>query len=87
MPPRLLEASSALDLPTSGRVDLSGLRTVDSSALAVLFALKRRAKAQRRELVFEGDPAGPRVAGARLRRGRHVIGSVGAWRPRNVCIH
>ncbi len=53
-----LEASTALDLPTSGRVDLSGLGSVDSSALAVVFALKRRGKAERRELVFEGVPAG-----------------------------
>ena len=54
----VLEASSGLDLPTSGRIDLSGLSTVDSSALAVVFALKRRAKAHRRELVFEGVPPG-----------------------------
>jgi phospholipid transport system transporter-binding protein len=53
-----VEASSALDLPTSGRIDLSGLGAVDSSALAVVFALKRRAKAHRRELVFEGIPSG-----------------------------
>jgi phospholipid transport system transporter-binding protein len=53
-----LEASSGLDLPASGRIDLSGVGAVDSSALAVLFALKRRAKAERRELVFEGVPAG-----------------------------
>ena len=53
-----VEASSALDLPTSGHIALSGLRTVDSSALAVVFALKRRAKAHRRELVFDGIPSG-----------------------------
>ena len=53
-----LEAASALDLPTSGRIDLSGLGAADSSALAVVFALKRRAKAERRELVFEGVPSG-----------------------------
>jgi phospholipid transport system transporter-binding protein len=53
-----LEAASALDLPKSGRIDLSGLGTADSSALAVVFALKRRAKAERRELVFEGIPPG-----------------------------
>ena len=54
----VVEASSALELPTSGHVDLSGLGSVDSSALAVLFALKRRAKADRRELVFESIPPG-----------------------------
>ena len=53
-----LEASSGLELPASGRVDLSALAPVDSSALAVLFALKRRAKAERRELLFEGIPPG-----------------------------
>jgi phospholipid transport system transporter-binding protein len=53
-----LEASSALDLPTSGRIDLSGLGAVDSSALAVLFALKRRAKSEHRKLAFDGVPAG-----------------------------
>ena len=53
-----LEASSGLALPSSGRVDLSALAPVDSSALAVLFALKRRAKAERRELHFEEVPPG-----------------------------
>lgn len=51
-----LQAASALELPTSGRVDLSNLRAVDSSALAVVFALKRRARADRRELRFEAIP-------------------------------
>ena len=54
----VVEAASALELPMSGRVDLSGLGSVDSSALAVLFALKRRASADRRELVFEAVPPG-----------------------------
>lgn len=53
-----LEASKALALPVSGRIDLSGLRTVDSAALAVVFALKRRASADHRELVFEAIPPG-----------------------------
>ena len=51
-----VEASSNLELPSDGRVDLSGLQTVDSSALAVVFALKRRAKAEQRDLVFVGVP-------------------------------
>lgn len=55
---QVLHASEALDLPRTGRVDLSGLRSADSSALAVLFALQRRAKAQRHKLVFEGLPPG-----------------------------
>lgn len=54
----VLEASESLDLPKSGRIDLSGARHVDSAALAVLFALQRRAKAHRRKLVFEGIPPG-----------------------------
>jgi phospholipid transport system transporter-binding protein len=54
----VLEAAGALDLPSTGRIDLSGLRSVDSAALAVLFALQRRAKASRRKLVFEGIPPG-----------------------------
>lgn len=53
---KALQASSALELPTSGTVDLSGLSLVDSSALAVVFALKRRARADRRELVFQAIP-------------------------------
>lgn len=53
-----LEASRGLDLPASGRIDLSGLGAADSSALAVVFALKRRANAERRKLVFEGVPPG-----------------------------
>ena len=52
----VLDAAGALDLPSSGRIDLTNLRTVDSAALAVLFSLKRRAKAHRRTLVFEGMP-------------------------------
>ena len=52
----VLEAAESIDLPASGRIDLTNLRTVDSAALAVLFALKRRAKAHRRTLVFEGIP-------------------------------
>ena len=54
----VLEASRQLDLPTSGRVDLSALDAADSSALAVVFALKRRARAERCDLAFEGVPPG-----------------------------
>ena len=53
-----VEASSGLELPTSGRIDLSGLVAADSSALAVVFALKRRAKAENCEVVFDGIPPG-----------------------------
>ena len=53
----VLSASEALALPRSGRVDLSAIATADSAALAVLFALKRRAKSHRHALAFEGMPA------------------------------
>jgi len=53
-----VEASNGLDLPTSGRIDLSGLVAADSSALAVVFALKRRAKAENCEVAFHGIPPG-----------------------------
>ena len=53
----VLHAAESLDLPRSGRIDLSNVTTVDSAALAVLFSLQRRAKAHRRKLVFEGIPA------------------------------
>ena len=52
----VLEAASSLELPHSGRIDLTNLRTVDSAALAVIFSLQRRAKGDRRKLVFEGIP-------------------------------
>ena len=52
----VLASASAIELPHSGRIDLSNLRTVDSAALAVIFSLQRRAKAHRRTLVFEGIP-------------------------------
>ena len=54
----VIEASHGLALPRSGRVDLSALDPADSSALAALFALKRRAKAERKHLTFESIPAG-----------------------------
>ena len=52
------EAANALPLPRSGRVDLSGLDPADSAALAVLFALRRRARSERHKLAFEGVPPG-----------------------------
>ena len=39
----VVEASRAIPLPASGVVDLSGLVHADSSALAVMLALRRRA--------------------------------------------
>jgi len=55
---RVLEDSRELPLPTGGHVDFSGLHAADSAALAVLFALRRRASAERRRLVFDGLPPG-----------------------------
>ena len=50
-------ASKDLPLPASGIVDCSGLVHVDSSALAVLLALQRRALAERAPLTFVAMPA------------------------------
>jgi phospholipid transport system transporter-binding protein len=52
-----LEAAQALPLPTSGTVDCSGIGAVDSAAVAVLLALKRRAAAESCTLEFLGVPA------------------------------
>ncbi|HVE48392.1 MAG TPA: STAS domain-containing protein [Casimicrobiaceae bacterium] len=54
----VVEAALELPLPKSGRVDLEKLDPADSSALAALFALKRRAHGQRKSLVFERMPPG-----------------------------
>jgi phospholipid transport system transporter-binding protein len=54
----VVEATRELSLPRSGRVDLAALEPADSSALAALFALKRRAHAERKHLVFESIPPG-----------------------------
>ncbi len=50
-------ASEQLPLPASGVVDLRGLVHADSSALAVLLALKRRAVAEHIPLSFDAMPA------------------------------
>ncbi len=51
-------ASRSLALPTSGIVDLAGLGQADSSALAVMLALKRRAAAEGATLSFASIPPG-----------------------------
>ena len=53
----VVAASSALPLPTEGIVDCSGIGAFDSTAVAVLLALRRRAAAEGRTLVFAGLPA------------------------------
>ena len=50
-------ASELLPLPASGVIGLQGLAHADSSALAVLLALKRRATAERIPLTFDAIPA------------------------------
>ena len=52
----VLEAAAALPLPASGIVDLSGVAHADSSALAVLLALRRRAVAEGRSITFASVP-------------------------------
>lgn len=53
----VLAAAAALPLPAAGEVDLSGIGAVDSAAVAVLLALKRRGDAEGRPLKFAGVPA------------------------------
>ena len=48
----VLAAAEALPLPATGEVDLAGIRAVDSAAVAVLLALKRRAADEARPLTF-----------------------------------
>ena len=52
----VLEAANALPLPTRGVADLGGLVHVDSAALAVMLALRRRAEGDGTELAFESVP-------------------------------
>jgi len=51
-------ASGAMDLPATGRVDLAGLGHADSSALALMLALKRRAVREGVRVVFTSIPSG-----------------------------
>jgi phospholipid transport system transporter-binding protein len=53
----VLAAAGALALPGAGEVDLAGLAGIDSAAVAVLLALKRRAAEEGRPLRFVGIPA------------------------------
>jgi phospholipid transport system transporter-binding protein len=54
----VFEASRKLALPSAGIVDLAGLEQADSSALAVMLALKRRATAEGARLEFASIPPG-----------------------------
>jgi phospholipid transport system transporter-binding protein len=53
----VLAAAAALYLPGSGEVDLTDVEGIDSAAVAVLLALKRRATGEGRPLRFVGIPA------------------------------
>jgi phospholipid transport system transporter-binding protein len=52
----VLEAARALPLPVSGTVDCGGIGAVDSAAVAVLLALRRRAAAENQPLSFANVP-------------------------------
>ncbi len=53
----VLEGTRMLALPASGIVDCHAISSVDSAAVAVLLAWKRRATAESRPLAFDGIPA------------------------------
>ena len=54
---RVFALALAMPLPSSGEVDLSGAVAVDSAAVAVLVALRRRAAEEGKPLVFIHVPA------------------------------
>jgi phospholipid transport system transporter-binding protein len=54
---RIYEDSSALPLPSGGIVDCAGVTLVDSTAVALLMALRRRAMSERKPIAFENVPA------------------------------
>ena len=53
----VLAAAAALALPADGEVDLRDVEAIDSAAVAVLLALKRRAAEEGRPLRFVDVPA------------------------------
>ncbi len=52
----VMAQSAALPLPRNGRIDVTGLTVADSSALAVLLALKRRGAAEHHKVHVTGLP-------------------------------
>ena len=54
---QVFQAASGLPLPQNGVVDFSGLMQADSAALAVMIALRRRARPEGRTLQLRGLPA------------------------------
>lgn len=53
---RVFAAALAMPLPSAGEVDLSGTTKVDSSAVAVLLGLRRRAADEGKPLSFTHVP-------------------------------
>jgi len=53
----VLKASSILALPSEGDIDLRDVGGVDSAAVAVLVALKRRAADEKKPMTFVNVPA------------------------------
>ena len=53
----VLAATTEVALPTEGEVDLEDVGAIDSSAVAVLLALKRRAETEQKPLRFSRVPA------------------------------
>jgi phospholipid transport system transporter-binding protein len=54
----VFEAARVLPLPAAGVIDLSGITHADSSALAVMLALKRRAADEGTHVAFAAIPQG-----------------------------
>lgn len=52
----VLAASARLPLPPSGIVDCDGVTSLDSTAVAVLLALRRRAAVENKPLTFANPP-------------------------------
>ena len=52
----VLAAANAMPLPANGVIDMRGLMQADSSALAVIIALRRRAAGEGRKLSVVGLP-------------------------------
>jgi phospholipid transport system transporter-binding protein len=53
---QVLHATRSMSLPENGQVDFAGLTQADSSALAVIIALKRRGASEGRALSVGGLP-------------------------------
>ena len=54
----VFEGSSELALPVGGKVDLAGIGQADSTAVAVMLALKRRAAREGKSIAFASVPPG-----------------------------